>query len=407
MKADVLIVGAGHSGAQAAIQLRQQGFAGTIVLAGDENDLPYERPPLSKEYLAGARLRESLAIRPAAFWDEQRITRRPGTRIVAIDAARRVAHAASGDAIAYGWLVWATGGAPRRIGCAGETLPGVHVLRTLGDADALRAALPAARRAVVVGGGFSGLEAAAVLREAGLAVALVEAKDRLLPRGAGPIVADVLAEEHRARGVSLLLGAQVAAIEGSDRVAAVALADGTRLSCDLVLVAIGIVPAFGPLLDAGAHGGDGVSIDEGARTSIDRVLALGDVALHRPSDGRPGARIESIANAHATAAAAARTIIGLPPLVPPLPWYWSHQYDLKLQSAGRWQDHDSAIVRGDPAARSFAVLYLKRGALIGIDAVNATRDYAQGRALIERGARADPALLADIRRPLKSLLEPA
>ena len=402
--ADVLIVGAGHAGAQAAIALRQNGFAGSIVVAGDEPELPYERPPLSKEYLAGDKPFERLLIRQPAFWEERQIGFRAGCTIVAVDAAARTATTASGEQIGYGSLIWATGGKPRMLGCDGATLAGVHSVRTRADVDRMIAELPQVERVVVIGGGYIGLEAAAVLRKLGRAVTVVEAQDRVLARVAGTPLSRFFEDEHRAHGIDLRLNAAVACIEGTTHATGVRLTDGSVLPAEMVIVGIGIVPAVAPLLAAGAEGGNGIRVDAQCRTSLPHVYAVGDCALHANAyaDGAE-IRLESVQNANDQATVAARTIAGVAAHYDAVPWFWSNQYDLKLQTVGLSAGHDAVVVRGDPATRSFSVIYLREGRVIALDCVNATRDYVQGRKLVVERLAIDPARLADTSTPLKEL----
>ncbi|MBU3078201.1 FAD-dependent oxidoreductase [Sphingomonas sp. XMGL2] len=403
---DVLIVGAGHGGAQAALALRQAKFAGSIAIVGDEPEPPYERPPLSKDYLAGDKPFERILIRPAGFWGERDVALLLGRRVTAIDPEARRVTTADGATIGYGRLIWAGGGAPRRLSCAGGDLAGVHAIRTRADVDRLIAELPATRRVVVVGGGYIGLEAAAVLTKSGKQVTLVEALDRVLARVAGPALSRFYEEEHRRHGVDLRLSAAVAGIEGADgRATGVRLADGAVLPAEMVIVGIGIVPAVAPLLAAGAAGGDGVTVDDHCRTSLPDIFAVGDCAAHanRFADGAV-IRLESVQNANDQATTAARFIAGQPQPYDAIPWFWSNQYDLRLQTVGLSGGHDAAVLRGDPATRAFSLVYLKEGRVIALDCVNATRDYVQGRALILGRVHPDPAALADAQVPLKSLV---
>lgn len=401
---DILIVGAGHGGAQAAIALRQAGFTGSIALIGDEPELPYERPPLSKDYLAGAKPFDRLLIRPPAFWPERAITLLLGRRIVAVDAGAHRVTDGNGCAIDYGQLIWAAGGAPRRLACPGHDLGGVHYVRTRSDVDAMIAALPAVERVAIVGGGYIGLEAAAVLAKLGKQVVLIEALDRLLARVAGPVLSSFFAAEHRARGVDLRFDAQVVAIEGDRSAHGVRLADGETIPADMVVVGIGIVPEVAPLLAAGADGGNGVAVDARCRTNLTNVWAIGDCALHRNrfAAGAP-IRLESVQNANDQAVVVARNIAGTPADYDAVPWFWSNQYDLKLQTVGVSIGHDVEIVRGDPATRSFSVIYGRAGKVVALDCVNMVRDYVQGRRLVEQGLPFDAARLADAQVPLKEL----
>lgn len=401
---DVLIVGGGHAGAQAAIALRQQKFAGSIAIVGEEAELPYERPPLSKEYLGGDKPFERILIRPAAFWQDRDVALLLGRRVVRVDAAAHCVTTHDGATVGYRQLIWAAGGHPRRLGCAGEDLPGVFRLRTRGDADALGRALPAVERIVVVGGGYIGLEVAAVLAKAGKAVTVLEAEARVLARVAGAALGSFFEAEHRAHGVDIRLEARAEAIEGHDRVTGVRLAGGELLPCDAVVVGIGIVPAVEPLLDAGALGGNGVAVDAWCRTSLPDVFAIGDCASHANvhADGET-LRLESVQNANDQATVVAKAILGQPVAYDAVPWFWSNQYDLRLQTVGICRGHDATILRGDPASRSFSILYLKQGRVIALDCVNAVKDYVQGRALVTGRVVVDVALAADPARPQKEL----
>lgn len=401
MHHDVLIVGAGHAGAQAAIQLRQLKFAGSIGLVTEEPDLPYERPPLSKEYLAGEKPFERLLFRPEAFWPERQIALHRNCRIIAVDPVVRAVRAADGRSLRYGTLVWAAGGTPRPLACPGAELPGVHVLRTRADADRLHAQISAARRAVIIGGGYIGLEAAAVFTSRGMVVTVVEVQDRLLARIAAPPLSAFLQRAHEAHGVTFRLDAQVTGIEEvGGRAGAVHLHGGARLPADLVLVGIGIVPSVAPLLAAGAHGGDGVAVDDGCRTSLPDVFAIGDCALHanRFADGA-AIRLESVQNAHDQAQTVARLLTGSPAHYDSIPWFWSHQYDLKLQTVGLVPGYDAFVLRGDPAGRAFSAVYGRKGLVCAVTSINVPRDFVQGRALI--GRPFDAGRIADTSTPLR------
>jgi len=402
---DVLIVGAGHGGAQAAIALRQGKFEGSIAIIGDEPELPYERPPLSKEYLAGDKSFDRILIRQPAFWEERHIAMLPNRRVVAVDPAAHRVTTDDGAEIGYGKLVWAAGGHARRLSCQGHDLTGVHTVRTRADADRMTAELPEVQHAVVIGGGFIGLEAAAVLAKFGKKVVLLEALDRVMARVAGPDLSRFYEEEHRAHGVDVRLGVAVTAIEGEGKVTGVRLADGGLVPADLVVVGIGIVPAVEPLIAAGAEGGNGVRVDGQCRTSLPDIFAVGDCALHanRFADGA-AVRLESVQNATDQATVAAKAILGEDVGYEATPWFWSNQYDLKLQTIGLSIGYDQAVVRGDLGARSFSVVHLKQGRVIALDCVNATKDYVQGRKLVETGAVIDPARLMDASVPLKEMI---
>jgi NADPH-dependent 2,4-dienoyl-CoA reductase/sulfur reductase-like enzyme len=405
--ADVVIVGTGHGGAQAAIALRQQGHEGSILMIGRDDAPPYERPPLSKEYLAGDKGFERIMIRPEKFWAEKGITLRLGAAVTGIDPLRHTLTLSDGGLVTYRKLIWSGGGDPRRLPVPGAVLPGVFYVRDKSDADAMMQALAdGARRAVVIGGGYIGLEAAAVLRKLGCEVTLVEMLPRLLARVAGEELSAFYAEEHRRQGVDLRLSTGVHAVLGDDKVTGVRLDTGEDVACDMVVVGIGIVPAVAPLIAAGAAGSNGVDVDFCCRTTLDDVYAIGDCAAHA-NDFADGAviRLESVQNAHDMANTVAKAIMGDKEPYHALPWFWSNQYDLKLQTAGLSLGFDQTVLRGDPATRKFTVVYLKNGVPIAFDCVGTMKDYVQARKLLESGAgRIDPALLADPEVALKDLI---
>jgi 3-phenylpropionate/trans-cinnamate dioxygenase ferredoxin reductase component len=404
---DVLIVGAGHGGAQAAIALRQRGFAGTIGVVGEEPEIPYERPPLSKDYLAGEKDFERILIRPADFWAERGVEMLTGRKVVAVDAAAHRVTCDDGAGIGYGSLIWAAGGHARRLSCDGHDLAGVHTVRCRADVDAMMRELPDVTRVVVIGGGYIGLEAAAVLTKLGKQVGLLEALPRVLARVAGESLSRFYEGEHRAHGVDVRLDVNVEAIEGSGgRVTGVRLAGGEVVACEMAIVGIGIVPAVEPLLTAGAQGGNGVRVDDHCRTTLPDVFAIGDCALHSNAfaDGAM-IRLESVQNANDMATTVAKALTGAPEPYHAVPWFWSNQYDLKLQTVGLSTGYDATVVRGDAAARSFSVVYLRNGRIIALDCVNAVKDYVQGKALVAAGARIDADRIADTGTPLKAMLE--
>jgi 3-phenylpropionate/trans-cinnamate dioxygenase ferredoxin reductase subunit len=405
-RAEIVIVGTGHGGTQAALALRQQGFAGSIMMIGRDSEPPYERPPLSKEYLAGEKPFERILIRPPPFWPERDIELRLETNVGKIDPAAKALTVSGGETVSYGTLIWAAGGDARRLSCPGAQLGGIHAVRDKADADALRSDIDAgARRAVVVGGGYIGLEAAAVLIKLGCEVVLLEMLDRVLARVAGEDLSRFYEAEHRAHGVDLRLGAEIEAIEGDERVTGVRLADGGTIACDVVVVGIGIVPAVGPLIAAGAAGANGVEVDPFCRTSLPDVYAIGDCAAHaNPWADGAVIRLESVQNAHDMASTAAHAILGDPRAYEAMPWFWSNQYDLRLQTVGLSLGHDATVLRGDPASRSFSVIYLKAGRVIALDCVNKTKDYVQGRKLIEARAVIASERLMEAETPLKELL---
>ena len=305
----VLIVGGGHGGTQTAIALRREGFDGSILVVGEEPDLPYERPSLSKDYLIGSKPFEHMHIRPRSFYEAQRIQLCLGTKVEGIDPHLRRARLSNGSGVSYDAMVWAAGGSPRRLACTGHDLPSVHTIRSRADVDRFRSELPAVRNVVVVGGGYLGLEAAAALRALGKDVTIVEMQNRVLARVAGEPLSRFYEAEHRRHGVGFRLGEGVECIEGGTiRPAAVRLASGECLLADAVLVGIGIVPETGVLAAAGAACSDGIDVDESCRTSLPDIFAVGDVARHRNTyASSQWARIESVQNATDQAATVARS----------------------------------------------------------------------------------------------------
>ncbi len=406
-QADVVIVGAGHGGAQVALALRTNGFEGSILMIGREIEPPYERPPLSKEYLARDKEFERLYIRPPQFWVDKDVTLKLGTEVTAVDADTHQVTLGDGSAVNYGKLIWAAGGDPRKLTCAGADLGGVHAVRTREDVDRLMGELDAgAKKVVVIGGGYIGLEAAAVLTKLGCAVTLLEALPCILARVAGPDISSFYEADHRAHGVDLRTNVSVDSLLGEGgKVTGVKLADGSVLPADIVIVGIGIIPSVAPLLAAGAEGGNGVNVDDHCRTSLPDVYAIGDCAAFACAYAEGAVmRVESVQNANDMGTSVAKAICGDPQPYHAFPWFWSNQYDLKLQTAGLSVGYDQTVLRGDPATRSFSVLYLKEGRLIALDCVNVIKDYVQGRKLVEAGAVIDPAKLADTSVPLKELV---
>lgn len=402
---DVLIVGSGHGGASAAIALRQAGFPGSVAIVSADSDPPYERPPLSKDYLAGAKTFERILIRPPDFWAERGIELLLGQQIVRVHPDTHAVTTAGGETLRYGALIWAAGGTPRRLGRVGEELAGVHAIRSRADVDAIRRDLPGVETVAVIGGGYIGLEAAAVLNGLGKKMHVIEALGRVLARVAGETLSRFYEHEHRARGVDFRLGAAVERIEGRDgRVSGVRLDNGETIGAELVIVGIGIDAEVAPLLAAGAKGGNGVMVDAQCRTSLPDIYAVGDCALHanRFAAGAE-VRLESVQNAHDQAGVAARAIMGDAIRYEAVPWFWSNQYDLRLQTVGLSRGHDETVLRGDLDARSFSLIYLKAGQVIALDCVNATKDYVQGRKLVTERIRPDRARLADASFPLKEL----
>ncbi|MEW2548107.1 FAD-dependent oxidoreductase [Streptomyces sp. NPDC047002] len=401
-----LIVGASQAGLQLAVSLRQLGDTQAITLVGEEPHAPYQRPPLSKEFLAGTAELESLAFRAPSFYPENGIDLVCGERITALRPG--LATTASGRELPYDRLALTTGAGPRRLPVPGAGLEGVCYLRDHADAAGLRGRLASATRVVVVGGGFIGLEAASVARAAGLSVTVVEAAGRLLGRAVAPVVSDFYARAHRRRGVDVLLSTGVTAIEpdaSGRRAAGVVLADGTLLAADLVLVGIGAVPRTELAEQLGLVCDGGIVVDAAARTSDPAVVSAGDCTVQpHPLTGEGRLRIESVQNAVAQAQTAAATLLGRPAPAKAVPWFWSYQGDLRLQIAGLSTGHDTSVVRGAVDDEHFSVLYYREGRLIAVDAVNRPADYMAVRKALTQGATIPAEAAADADAPLKTLI---
>ena len=375
-------------------------------MIGRESEPPYERPPLSKEYFAREKTFDRLYIRPPTFWAEKDIELLLNTEVTGIDPAARQLALSDGANFGYGKLVWAAGGDPRRLPIPGSDLAGVHAVRTREDCDRMMGEIDGGvRNFVIIGGGYIGLEAAAVLTKLGCKVTLLEALPRILARVAGPELSAFYEKEHRDHGVDLRTDVAVDSFVGEGRVVGVKLGDGSIIPADAVIVGIGIVPAVAPLLSAGAEGGNGVAIDDHCRTSLPDIYAIGDCALFAADYADDMVmRVESVQNANDQATCVAKAICGDPQPYHAFPWFWSNQYDLRLQTAGLSVGYDQTVVRGKPEARSFSVIYLKQGRIIALDCVNMVKDYVQGRKLVEARVSPDLARLADAEVPLKEML---
>ncbi len=387
MPTHLVIVGGGQAAAQAVQSLRQQNFAGAITLVGEEPHPPYQRPPLSKKYLVGELARERLFLRPASFYADKAVALELGRRVEALEVGARRVRLDDGRTLAYDRLLLATGSRVRRLDVPGTALRGVHYLRTLADADAIVASLEPGARVLLVGAGYIGLEVAAVVRSRGHEVTVLEAADRVMPRTASPEVAAFYDACHRAAGVVLHYGAAVAAFRGAASVTAAETTDGRSFPCDAVVIGIGIVPNVELAAAAGLPCNNGIVVDEFARTADESVVAAGDCTNHpQPLLGRR-VRLESVPNAVHQAKVAAATLLGTPTAYSEVPWFWSDQYDLKLQIVGLSQGHDEVVLRGEPATRSFAAFYLESGRLLAVDAVNSPREFAAGKKLVATRAR--------------------
>lgn len=395
MHSRVVIAGAGHAAGQAAVTLRQKKFAGEIVVIGEESYFPYQRPPLSKKFLAGEMQAERLYLKPAGFYADADIEVRLGVRVDAVDRASRQVALSTGDRVAYDKLILATGATVRRLSLPGTGLPGIHYLRTIEDVNRIRGDMAAGRRLVVIGAGYIGLEVAAVACQLGLEVTVVEMQARVMSRVVSPQVSDFYEKEHRAHGVTLLLSTGIRGFSGRDRVQAVRLDSGGELPADLVLIGVGIEPATELAAAAGLETGDGIVVDDHCRTADSDIYAIGDCTCHPNAIFGRTLRLESVHNALEQARTAAQNICGENSQYCQVPWFWSDQYDIKLQIAGLSQGYDQTVLRGDPESRAFSCLYLQDGHLIAVDAINCPKDFMQAKPLIERRARLEMGLLAN------------
>ena len=393
---DIVVAGAGHAAIQLAATLRQGGHGGAITLVAPETGLPYQRPPLSKAYLAGELDEAGLALRPAPFFATQRIDLIAGDRVVAIDRAARCVALASGKCLPYGHLVLATGAENRRLDVPGAGLPGVMGLRSHADALALRAKLPSLRRVAVVGAGFIGLEFAAVAAARGIAVTVLEAAPRPLLRGVSATMSAHIAAVHRGWGTRLLTSTGVTAIHGTTHATAVKTDTGEIVPADLVLVAIGVVPLAGLAASAGLAVGNGVLVDEMLRTGDPDISAIGDCACFPLPGQTAPIRLESVQNAADQARAVAERLLGRAAPYAKLPWFWSDQGPLKLQIAGLSAGHDLAVMRGDPAGGAFSVFCFAGGRLVAVESLNRPTDHMLARKLLTSDVRLTPAQCSDL-----------
>ncbi len=391
-----VIIGASHAAAQLAAGLRQSGWEGKVSIVGDEPIPPYHRPPLSKAYLAGEKHSDELLIRPASFYEKSEIDLVLGTRVTAIDRERRQLTLHDGGTIPYTRLALTTGASVRRLSLPGHDLEGVFYLRDLADVDRIRGFVGAGKSAVVIGGGYIGLETAASMRKLGMEVTVLEALPRVLQRVTAPEVSAFYSRVHAEEGVNIVTDAAVDSIEGSGTVSAVRLADGSSLAADLVVIGVGVIPATGLAEAAGLKTDNGIVVDEFARTTDPDIVAAGDCTSHyNPIYGRQ-LRLESVQNATDQAKVAANTICGKLQPYNALPWFWSDQYDLKLQIAGLSQGYDRVVMRGDSeSGRSFAAFYYSGDRLLAVDAVNRPKEFMLARKALTAGESPDPDLLAD------------
>jgi 3-phenylpropionate/trans-cinnamate dioxygenase ferredoxin reductase component len=404
----VIIIGAGQAGGETAQRLRQAGFDGDITLIGEEPAPPYQRPPLSKAYLKGEYDMDRLLLRPASVYAEENITLLTSLRAVWIDRANRRVRVEGGRELPYDVLVLATGAKPRKLPLVGADLDGVHLFRTVADADALRPRMVSGAKLVVVGAGYIGLEAAAVARQLGLDVTVIETAVRPLARVTSPEVAGFFLDEHTRQGVRFVLGGQPALIKGRERVTGVALSDGADVLADIVIAGIGVTPEVALAQQCGLAVENGIVTDRQCLTSDPAIYAIGDCASRPMAHFEQRvARLESVHNAVEGAKIVAATITGGKPHVEEAPWFWSDQYDLKLQIAGLFQGYDHIVLRGVMADRAFAAFYYKGPKLIAVDAVNRPAEYLGAKMLIQTGRTVAPSELEDESRTMKEIVAAA
>ncbi len=406
MPDSVVIAGAGQAAAQAIVSLRHGGFTGDIVLVGEEPYLPYQRPPLSKKFLAGEMELERLYLRPGDYYRDHNVTVRLGTRVDGINRSTKTVRVDGGE-IPYDRLILATGSHVRRVPIPGQDLPGVHYLRTIDDVDGIRTGFAPGRRLVVIGGGYIGLEVAAVAVTAGLQVAVVEIADRVMARVVGPPVSRFYLKAHQDAGVVFHLETGVTEIRRAEHGVQVICTTGAELPADIVVVGVGILPTTRLAEDAGLKCSTGIIVDEFCRTSDPHIYAAGDCTNHPNSLLGRRLRLESVHNAQEQGKTAALSILGKPEAYAQIPWFWSDQYDLKLQMTGLAEQYTALVIRGDPATRSFAAFYFMGEQLVAVHAVNSPREFMLSKKLIARGARMDPNAVADTSVPFKDLAEAA
>jgi 3-phenylpropionate/trans-cinnamate dioxygenase ferredoxin reductase subunit len=400
MTETIIVIGAGHGGAQIVESLRSGGFDGTLIMIGDEAHRPYDRPATSKELLSGGLDIERVFLKRDQFYTDKNIDLRLNTSVTAIDRHAHTITLSTGEVLSYDKLVIATGARARRITVPGADLDGVFYLRSLADSQAIGARLGPGKNLAIIGGGYVGLEVAASATKLGCKVTVIEMLERLLARVAGTEIADFYAAAHRAAGVDLHFGVTIAGFVGEGSVRAVRLTDGNEIPADVIVVGIGSVPNTELAAAAGLAVENGIVVDDCGRTTDPAIFAVGDATNH-PNDllGKR-LRLESVPAAMGQARAAASAILGNPKPFNELPWFWSDQYDIKLQIAGMSEIGDQVVVRGNQADRRFAAFYLRQGKIVAVNAVNSAKDFMVGKKLIVEGRVPDLAKLADLAVPL-------
>ena len=399
----IVVVGGGHAAGHVVGTLRMNGYDGPIRIVGEEPVAPYQRPPLSKSYLARLVDPAEVYLRPLEFYSRNAVALALGCRVEKIDRSAKAITTSHGVSIPYTKLVLATGARIRRLALPGSDLCGIHCLRTMADANRIREDLSPGKRLVICGGGYIGLEVAAVAARIKAIAMVLEMTDRVMKRVVAPLVSAFFQDLHAGNGVEIMTGIEVVGFEGRQRVERVVTADGQAFPADVVVVGTGVVPNVELAETAGLPCNDGILVDARGQTEDPDILACGDCTNHPNGVYRVNVRLESVQNAVDQATIVARALCGMEGIYNAVPWFWSDQYDTKLQIAGLSANHDQAVVRGDPADGAFSVFYLKDGRLVAVDAVNGPREYMMGRKLIASGASPAPERIADPASSLKTL----
>ncbi len=400
----VIIIGAGHAAGQLAASLRMEGYDGSIRIIGDEPYPPYQRPPLSKQLLSGDMELEQVYLKPDEFYETNNVELTLGKSVASIDRGAKTVTLDDGETVSYEKLALTTGARVRKLSIPGSDLDGIFYVRAIDDTLGLRDRFAPGKKLVVVGGGYIGLEVAAAARKQGMNVTVLEMADRVMNRVVAPEVSAFYEKAHRDHGVTIVTDVLVSGFTGDTSVTAVTCADGSSYEADLAVVGVGVIPNTELAEAAGLACSNGIVVDDMARTEDPDVVSAGDCTNHPNGVYGINLRLESVQNAVDQAKAAAKAICGKPETYSAVPWFWSDQYDIKLQIVGLSQGYDQAVVRGNPDDSEFSVFYLREGTLLAVDAINSPREYMMGRKLITDHAKPDPAKIADTSVSVKELV---
>ena len=399
--AGMVIIGCGQAGGQAAASLRQEKYEGPITMIGQEPYIPYQRPPLSKQYLSGEQEKEKLSLRQESFYSEKEINLKLETSVLSLDPHKKELQLENDETVTYDKLLVATGGRPRKLEVDGHTLKGIHYLRNIDDVDAIKTQMSISQNLVIVGGGYIGLEVASVAIKKGLTVSILEMESRILERVTTEEMSAFYHQLHTDEGVNILTSTQAKAFKGSETVESVACGDH-EIPADLVIVGIGILPNTEMAEAAGLETNNGLVVDEHCRTSNEHIFAAGDCTNHPNPILNRRLRLESVPNAMEQGRVAASNMLGGSKSYASMPWFWSDQYEHKLQMVGFSKDSDQSVVRGDMESKSFTVFYLKDGSIIAADSVNNPKEFMASKQLV--GKKASIEALADTSIELKTLI---